>query len=262
MDSNTGRFVWYELMTTDPKAAIQFYSEVVGWTTQAFGDGGGENPYSMWVGSQGPLGGVMTLPDAAKKMGAPPHWMSNVEVPDVDAAVAKTKKLGGQVHVEPMDIPKVGRVAVIADPQGGSIAVFKPSDTMNSHDSSKSGEFAWSELATTDHVAAFGFYSELFGWERISEFDMGPMGKYLLFGRNGKATGGMMTKTKDMPMPTSWLYYIHVDNIAAAVERAKAKGARLLHGPMPVPTGELIAQLMDPQGAAFALHAAAPAKSA
>ena len=262
MESNAGRFVWYELMTTDPKAAMQFYTDVVGWTTQAFGDEGGDDPYTMWVGSQGPLGGVMNLPDKAKKMGAPPHWMSNVEVSNVDEAVAKTKRMGGQVFEEPMDIPKVGRVAVIADPQGAPIGLFKPIDAMQSHDKSKAGEFTWSELVTTDHEAAFGFYAALCGWERISEFDMGPMGKYLLFGQNGKPHGGMMTKSKDMPMPPAWLYYVHVDDLEAAVERAKAKGAKLLNGPMAVPTGERIAQLMDPQGAAFALHASAPVKSA
>ena len=116
-NANVGRFVWHELMTTDPKAAIAFYTEVVGWKTQEW-EGGG---YTMWLGSQGPLGGTMPLPDKAKQMGAPPHWTSNVEVADVDATVARVKKLGGKVYVEPENIPKIGRFAVIADPQGASI---------------------------------------------------------------------------------------------------------------------------------------------
>ena len=88
-NANNGRFVWYEHMTKDPKAAIAFYSEVVGWKTQPFAEGG---DYMMWVGSQGPLGGVMKLPDEAAKMGAPPHWMGNVQVEDVDATAALAKK--------------------------------------------------------------------------------------------------------------------------------------------------------------------------
>lgn len=257
MSSTIGRFIWHELMTTDPEAAMQFYSDVVGWTTKAYGDEG----YSMWVGSQGPLGGVMALPEKAKAMGAPSHWMSNVEVGDVDATVALAQKLGGRTYVEPKDVPEIGRVAVIGDPQGASIAVFKPSGTMASHDNLKAGEFSWAEYVGNDHEAAFSFYSQLFGWEKNREHDMGPMGKYLLFGKNGSDKGGMFTMPKDMPMPPSWLYYIRVDDLEAAVERAKAGGGKLLNGPMDVPDGSRIAQLMDPQGAAFALLTAGGKKA-
>src|SRR5687768_9589031 len=96
-----GHFVWHELLTTDTKKAIAFYTEVIGWKTQLFEENQGPEPYTMWVSSQGPLGGVMTLPEEAKKMGVPPHWMGHVEVADVDAAVAKVKSSGGQVHVPP-----------------------------------------------------------------------------------------------------------------------------------------------------------------
>src|SRR6185436_20564979 len=94
-NANNGRFVWYEHLTNDPKAAIAFYKDVVGWKTQPFGEG---NDYMMWVSEQGPMGGVMKLPDEAKKMGAPPHWMAHVEVANVDASAAQVKKLGGKVY--------------------------------------------------------------------------------------------------------------------------------------------------------------------
>lgn len=249
-----GRFVWYELMTTDPAAAIAFYSDVVGWTTQKWETG----DYTMWVGSQGPLGGVMPLAEEAKKMGAPPHWMANLEVADVDAAVETLRTRGGQVYVPPMDMPKIGRFAVVADPQGATIALFKPEGEMGSHDTNKAGEIGWHELITTDHEAAFRFYSEIVGWEKTGEMDMGPMGKYVMFGRDGQSLGGMMTKPKEMPGPSAWLYYITVSDLDAALERCKAKEARLLNGPMDVPGGQRIAQLMDPQGVAFALVSVPP----
>jgi predicted enzyme related to lactoylglutathione lyase len=256
-NANDSRIVWYELLTTDPKAAISFYSEVVGWKTQPF-----EDDYVMWVGSQGPLGGVMLLPEPAKKMGAPPHWTSHVQVADVEASIAKVRSLDGRVYLEPTDIPKVGRFAVVADPQGASINVFKPlppekpEQEMKPHDSTKPGEFCWAELITTDHEAAFRFYSALFGWQRISDFDMGAMGKYLIYGVGGKQFGGMFSKSKQMSPapPNAFLYYIQVADLDAATERAKAKSARVLNGPMEVPGGARIVQLLDPQGAAFALH--------
>src|SRR5207249_1379305 len=146
----------------DPKAAIAFYGDVVGWKTQPFKESG--NDYVMWVGSQGPLGGVMKLPDEAEKMGAPPHWMAHVQVENVDELTALAKRLGGKVHKEPTDIPTIGRFAVIGDPQGAFISIFKPMEAMTLHDSSKAGEFCWNELMTSDTQAAFKFYSQLFGW--------------------------------------------------------------------------------------------------
>jgi predicted enzyme related to lactoylglutathione lyase len=255
-DATQGSFVWYDLLTRDPKEAVAFYSHVIGWTSQPF-EG---SPYTMFVGSQGPLSGTTELPEQARKMGAPPHWTSNVFVSDVDATVAEAGKLGGRVLVAPSDYPKIGRLAVLADPQGAVINVYKPLNPMQLHDATKPGEFTWSELVTTDHESAFVFYSKLFGWKKVRDHDMGPMGKYLIYGNGGRDLGGMFTKPKDMPMPPAWLYYVQVADLDATLERAKAKGAKVLNGPMEVPGGARIVQLMDPQGAAFALHE--PKKSA
>src|SRR5262249_17115511 len=139
-----------------------------------------------WVGSQGALGGVMELPAEAAKMGAPPHWIGNVQVDDVDATVVQVTKLGGKVHKAPSDIPTVGRFAVIADPQGGAVSVFKPNNPMTLHDVTKEGEFCWNELMTSDSAAAWKFYSEIFGWKSIQEMDMGAMGTYRVFGFGDK----------------------------------------------------------------------------
>lgn len=255
---NTGRFVWYEDLAKDPKAAVDFYADVVGWKTQPFE---GNKDYVMWVGTQGPLGGVMKLPDEAAKMGFAPHWMAHVLVENVDATVAQAKKLGGKVHKEPTDIPTVGRFAVIGDPQGAFVSVFTPTSPMEVHDTSKAGEFCWNELLTSDSLAAFKFYSQLFGWKILDEMDMGPMGTYRVFGIGDKQMGGIMTTPKGNTTPPTWIYYTETPDLDAALERAKKRGAKVMNGPMEVPGGGRIAQLTDPQGAAFALHQA-PKKAA
>jgi predicted enzyme related to lactoylglutathione lyase len=249
--SDIGRFVWHELMTTDPQGAIAFYTDVVGWKTQAW-EGG---DYTMWVGSDGrPLGGVSALPERVKKVGGPPSWTSNVLVGDVDATVATARKLDGKVHVEPTDIPTVGRFAVLGDPQGATISVFKWASPMPAPDPSKPGQFSWAELSAANHETALPFYTALFGWQKLREFDMGPMGKYVIFGLGGKDLGGMLTKGKDGPPTPFWKYYIEVAGIDAAAERAKAKGGKVLVGPMDVPGGARVAHLRDPQGVAITLH--------
>jgi predicted enzyme related to lactoylglutathione lyase len=244
--ANEGLFVWYEHLTKDVQAAIAFYSEVVGWKTQPFGD-----EYVMWVGSQGPLGGVMKLPEG---MGAPPHWMAHVGVANVDSTAALAKKLGGKVHKEPTDIPTVGRFAVLGDPQGAVISVFTPNEAMTLHDPAKEGEFCWNELLTSDSAAAFQFYSGLFGWKILEEMDMGPMGKYRIYGLGERRLGGIMTTPKGAPMPPMWMFYVSTNDLDAAIRRATGKGAKVMNGPMDVPGGGRIAQLLDPQGAGFALH--------
>jgi predicted enzyme related to lactoylglutathione lyase len=258
-----GHFVWYELLTPDTDASVAFYGDVVGWKTQAF-DGAGDGGYKMWIASQGPLGGVMSSRKAKEHSPEPqnvataPHWMAHVQVDDVDATVARVKKLGGKICYGPEDIPTVGRFAVIADPQGASLSVFKPnprSQPMPPNDDTKPGEFGWNELLTTNKEDALKFYGELFGWRSIREVPLRPEdGTYLIYGIGDKVLGGMFTKTKSMQqMPTSWTYYTRVSDIDAAVKRATSKGGTLLMGPMEVPGGDRIAQLIDPQGARFAL---------
>jgi predicted enzyme related to lactoylglutathione lyase len=254
MDRNNGQFVWHEFLAKDPKAAIAFYTDLIGWKTQPFPEGAED--YVMWVGTQGPLGGVMKLPDEAVRMGTPPSWIGHVQVEDVDAAAATVKKLRGTIHKEPTDIPTVGRFAVIGDPQGAAIAVFKPNSPMTLHDRSKVQEFCWNELMTSDSQAAFDFYSKVFGWKIMQELDMGPMGTYRIYGIGDTQLGGMMTVPEGAPMPPMWIYYIGIADLDAIIGRATRNGAQVMNGPMDVPGGGRIAQLLDPQGAAVALHQA------
>jgi predicted enzyme related to lactoylglutathione lyase len=253
MADERGRFVWYDLSTTDPAGAKAFYGKVVGWGTQEW------EPlsYTMWTANGTPIGGIM--PPAPANAKIPPHWLAHITVPDVDATVKQATSLGGRILSPAADIPGVGRYAVLSDPQGAAFAVFAPSAEMPRNDEPAVGEFSWHELATSDWASAFTFYQALFGWDKQAEHDMGPMGKYLLWGRGGKQLGGMMTtppgmKTPDgRDVPPSWMFYVTTDDLDAALGRAKARGARVLNGPMEVPGGQRIVQLMDPQGAAFAL---------
>jgi predicted enzyme related to lactoylglutathione lyase len=247
-----GRFVWYDLMTKDQEKAKGFYTKVFGWGTETWN---GPMPYTMWTVAKTPVGGLMAMPPNAA--GAPPHWLAYIAVPDVDATVRDAETRGGKTHVKPTDIPTVGRFAVLMDPQGAAFAVFKSSNPAGPDAPPKTGEFSWHELATTDVVAAFRFYEALFGWEKRADHDMGPGGLYRLFGRKGREIGGMFKKPPEMPAPPNWLQYVMVDGATATVDRVKGNGGQVLNGPMEVPGGDWIAQCLDPQGAAFAIHSKA-----
>ena len=247
-----GRFIWYELLTSDPGAAMDFYKQIIGWGTQAF-DGAGV-PYNTWMVGETPIGGVMQLPEEAVAEGARPHWLPYVAVPDVDQSVARATELGANTYVQPTDIAEIGRFAVMGDPQGAIFAVYKPLGDTPAHDSPpKQGEFSWHELMTTDYEAAFSFYSDLFGWEKTENFDMGEAGIYQMYGRKGMPLGGMFNKTAEIQAPPHWMLYIRVSDVDALVEGIKDAGGQILTGPMEVPGGSRIAQCLDPQGAAFAI---------
>jgi hypothetical protein len=248
-------FIWYELMTSDHKAAAAFYRAAMGWDISEFKAPGGEQdmPYLMFGKGDAQTGGMMDLPETARKNGAPPHWGAYVMVPDTDAAAEKTKSLGGTVMVPPTDIPGVGRFAVITDPQGAFLNIMTPlpRDTPPPRPAEgQPGQVGWRELFTPDQKSAFAFYSAMFGWEKVRGHDMGPMGVYEILSIDGKDAIGTMTLPPQMPRP-HWNYYFIVDDINAAAERTKAAGGEVVMGPHEVPGGSWIFQARDPQGAYF-----------
>jgi len=252
-----GRFVWYELMTTDIPAAVSFYTKVIGWEMNAWPTPDGQPPYQMWkVPGKAEVGGVFSLPEEACKMGAPPAWLGNICVADLDGTLAKLQALGGQVHRPAFEVPDVGRVAIVADPTGATFALYQPSGQAPGHgETSSPGEFSWSELYSLDLDKAWAFYQALLGWQDRGSMDMGPMGKYQMFSASGgeNANGGMMKSPPEMPV-SAWGFYTTVANLHGAIERAVGLGATLVNGPMDVPGGDEVATLQDPQGAFFSLH--------
>ena len=110
-------------------------------------------------------------------------------------------------------------------------------------------------LNVNDIGQAVAFYSKLFGWTKVSDMDMGPMGVYRIFDEGDHkemGDGGMMTKAPHIPV-SCWNFYFNVDSIGAAVQRVTAGGGKVLHGPAQVPGGSWIIQGQDPQGAMFSL---------
>lgn len=115
-----GAFSWNELMTTDPEAAKHFYSELFGWTMQEYPMG--DMNYTVAKIGDESVGGIM--PMAPESAGTPPNWGTYITVDDVDATVEKVTALNGKVLSPPQDIPDVGRMATIQDPQGAVLMVM------------------------------------------------------------------------------------------------------------------------------------------
>jgi predicted enzyme related to lactoylglutathione lyase len=241
-------FVWHDLMTPDVAAAKKFYGAVVGWT---FSEQMPSYTVANVEGGKG-FGGIMAIPAELASMH--PFWAGYVYTPDVDAACAKIKKLGGVIHREPWDIPDVLRMAVVGDPTGGSFNIMQPLSTEERKLPSVNalGTVGWNELHAGDLNAAWDFYAAMFGWTKGMAVDMGAMGVYQVFQIDGRDAGGMMKRQDPLPSPM-WLYYFNVDGIDAAAARVTKAGGKITMGPHQVPGGLWIVSGLDPQGAIFNL---------
>jgi predicted enzyme related to lactoylglutathione lyase len=200
----------------------------------------------------GNAGGVLGMDEGMREHGAKPLWLGYISVDDVDASIGQIGAKGGTVHMPATDIQGVGRIAMVADPQGAAFMMMTPDGPTRSETPPHTpGHIGWRELHTTDWEAAVGFYSGEFGWARSDAMDMGEMGTYQIIAENGVQIGAMYN-SPDVPRPM-WLFYFSVPSIDAAVEKVKAGGGQVINGPMAVPGDAWIINATDPQGAMFAL---------
>jgi predicted enzyme related to lactoylglutathione lyase len=252
-----GDFIWYELMTTDAQGAKAFYDAVVGWN---FGEGAEEYQGYRMINTRdgGMAGGVMPLTAEMQQHGARPTWLGYLNVGDVDSKVAGIEAAGGKALMGPTDIPSVGRIAMVADPQGAPFYVMKPIPPAGRENEPSSvfsptdqGRCAWNELSTSDPVAARRFYGEQFGWTTDNFMPMGEHGEYRFIDHQG-LTLGAISGTMGAQHP-HWRFYFRVPSVGRAKEMAEANGGTIVMGPMEVPGGDHIVVGVDPQGAEFAL---------
>ena len=259
MANPEGSFIWYELMTPDPDASKVFYDAVVGWDVDAASTGPQGTDYRMIKRSDGGnAGGMLKLDQAMIEHGARPMWLGYVNVGDVDAAVAKAGERGAAPLIPPFDAPGVGRIAMIADPQGAPLYLMKPNPPAGQPDAGSDvfsvdqpGRINWNELSTSDSQAARDFYGDMFGWDSSDAMDMGGNGEYRFLDFDGQRIGAIAGLSPGQ-LP-AWRYYIGVASIDRAIGTIKDQGGQVVMGPYEVPGPMHIVVGKDPQGAEFAL---------
>jgi hypothetical protein len=244
-----GSFIWYELLTPDPDAAAAFYGDVVGWTAASAGQPGVD--YRIFSAGDTQVAGHMKLPDGAEAAGMRPGWLGYIGVDDVDSAVAGIEAEGGKVHMPAMDMDGVGRMALVADPQGVAFYVMRGAseEPSTSFEPMEAGHCQWNELSTPDQDGALVFYTGRFGWEKGEVMPMGEMGGYQFIHHHGGMIGAVMTAPPGRR--PAWKFAFGVADIDEAAARIKAGGGTIDYGPVEVPGGAFAIMADDPQGAAF-----------
>jgi predicted enzyme related to lactoylglutathione lyase len=243
--TTVGKFVWHEHVSTDPKRAQSFYTRLFGWGTDVFKPG--ELDYTMIASRGQNHGGFSTAMEGAP----PPHWLSHIRVESLEETIATATGAGGKLAAGPFEMGEVGRIAIIADPQGAYVSAYQPEQ----EGPVPEGVFVWDELGTTDVDGAQRFYQEVFGW---TTSEMGPeYGGYRIFNRGERGIAGLMT-LPDSSLPAHWQPYVAVDDPDRTTAEAKELGGFALVEPMDVPEVGRIAVLRDPQGATFGIIAPQP----
>jgi predicted enzyme related to lactoylglutathione lyase len=264
-----GKWIWYELLTGDDAGAKAFYETVVGWRITL----GAMQPmnYGHIVNDDDQsTGGVLPLTADMTEKGARPMWLGYIGVDDCDAMVKAIEGKGGKLLMPAFDIPDVGRIALVADPDGAPFYVMTPGmpaggagnggGGSTAFDPRLPGRCAWNELQAANQQGALDFYTSLFGWTLPEPMDMGPMGKYQFIDHDGEMIGAVMQKAPHVPV-AGWGFYFRVADIDVAADATRSHGGQVFHGPVQVPGGDWVINGMDPQGVAFGLVGARPAEA-
>jgi uncharacterized protein len=244
-----GTPIWYEIATKDPATTKAFYEAVAPWTIGEAAEGSPVDYRMIDTGGGDFAGGLANL-SGDDAPGMAPGWKFYIGVDDVDAAAEAVTAAGGMVTMPPFDLEGVGRMALVADPQGNPFYIMRgasPEDSTVFARGGEMGKCSWNELATSDAEGGNAFYAKVFGWTYPDRMPMGEMGDYTFIDCAGQALGATMKA--GMPgQPTGWQFYFRVPDIDAAAAAVTANGGAVHMGPMEVPGGERIIVASDPAG--------------
>lgn len=244
-----GKFVWFDLLTTDTPAVEKFYGGLFGWTFEA--QKTRENPYKIARLGGTPVAGVVDV--SARKSEVPNStWLSYTSVSDVDKAAAEIKNRKGKVLREPADVGTYGRAAVVADAQGALLGLVKlakgdPPDGALVPE----GSFLWMEYVADDAPGALAFYKDALGYD-VNRLDAVTAVEYFVLKSGGISRAGLYPSPWK-EVKSNWLPYVRVTDAAAAAKKVESLGGRVLLAPKPEIRNGTLAIVADPSGAAVAL---------
>ncbi len=241
------QFCWVDLMSHGLMEAHDFYCELFGWTAEEQDTNNGP-PYYIFKKDGHDIAGLGEMTGEMREGGAPPHWNSYVHTPDLDAVLAKVPEAGGKVTMPAMQVMTAGEMAVIADPEGAMVALWKPIDHPGSGWVNDANTWGWNELISRDIEASQAFYSKVFGWTFDEDESMTD---YVIIKNGEQMNGGILPWRQEMgEIPSFWSVYFTVEDIEKATAKISELGGNLIQPVMDLPVGKL-GVVADCQGAMF-----------
>ncbi|MFZ5891517.1 MAG: VOC family protein [Myxococcota bacterium] len=227
-------FCRYVLRTTDPVAARAFYADALGLVL----------PDGM---SEGSALESWALHERAIARGAPPHWLGQIAVSDVEATIEHLLARGSEPLGPGVQAQDGTPFATVRDPFGSVVGVCGREAKV------KDSPVVWHQLHTSDLEGSWALYSELFGWSLKQSLDVAePVGGYRLFAWSEASpiVGGMGNTARQLGVHQHWLFCFEVTDIDEAIARVRTLRGTAMK-PFALPDGMRVAGCEDPQGAAF-----------
>jgi predicted enzyme related to lactoylglutathione lyase len=250
--SKTGELTWIDLSAHDLDKQTDFYEGLFGWTHSDIPFEGGR-VFRVFAKDGHNVGGMTQLTPDMITGGQPSTWNLYLAADDVDGTVAKAADLGGVAVIPPADVPGGGRMAVIQDPVGAYVFLWKPASPDPTVEYMLPGTLAWADLTTREPEKAADFYSDLVGWDvQFMETEGMP---YWVANIDDEGEAGIMPAPAELPpeVPSYWMPYFGTADIDADFAAATSLGATGLVPPTQVSEMLIFAVLADPAGATFAL---------
>ncbi len=251
-EHHAGKIIYAELVTPDIGAAKRFYGGLFGWTFR-------DVTYGTTTFSQAMLDGRQVAGLIGKAMPAGTHrqsaWLTFIATSDADGTARLAVSKGARMLFPPRTIPRLGREAVLADPQGAIFAILASSSGDPPDLLPDDGDWIWSSLITHDPEADAAFYKTVFGYEL---YDLAASGEreHLILASGSYARASANPYPADRPNAhPRWLNYVRVDDVSAATAKVAALGGRVLAPPRVDRDGDMVALVADPMGAPFGLLA-------
>lgn len=229
-----GKFVWYDLLTTDVATAKKFYGELFGWT---FKDQG---RYTVVLNNGQAIGGMVEIiPKDNKKHAA--RWLASLSVPDVDQAVMFVKESGGIIHEGPVEMKNRGRGALVSDPQGAQVLLLHSSSGDPDDIKAPIGSWLWVELWSKDIDASVAFYEELGNYSTVADKE----GYRFLWQERWRAGIRLIPDEK---LGVRWIPTVRVADTVLISKQVEKSGGQVLVQPRDLSIGGSAALIKDPAG--------------
>ena len=241
-----GKFVWFDLFTTDIELAASFYEGLFGWK---FTQVSSQNHQLLTISSNGvPIGNIVQR----KKTGVGSKWLSYLSVADYENALETITRAHGKVLHNIGDLPDRGKVAVVADDQEATFAVIKSSTGDPADETLVANQWADCELWTKNVNTAQLFYRQLVQYEPQT-IQLTDNITYTRLIRDGFQRGGIVKIPWEEIKP-EWIPYVAVKDVVAVTAMAKKLGGKIMLEPEIESIEGRVAIIADPSGAVLGLQ--------
>jgi len=244
-----GKFIWADLFSSDMEASRKFYEQVFGWEWRQIKEP--PQPYGLFYLDGEPVAGLThrDAPDGGDSYG---RWIHYISVADVSATEKAVSEHGGRIILNHRSYADRGDFAILTDTHEAPFGIMRSSSGDPGDYRVEHGEWIWRELFTRDLGAAISFYSKHFAYEAEKDNEYPKLVEYMLESK-GYLRAGIGLLPPDSGSAPTWLGYVRVDDVDAALQRTRAHGGKVLLEPQPEIANGWVAIVADPTGASIGL---------